>query len=170
MGIIRHSLAYLSLGSNVGDRERHLENAQRELAEHVGKIVSVSPLYENPPFGFEAEQHFLNLCLCIQTTLSPSELLQKCNKIEFSIGRVKKSTNGMYHSRCIDIDIILFNNLTIDSEALTIPHPHFRKRRFVLKPLNDIAFNKIDPETSLTIEQLLANCTDESDMKIWTQS
>ncbi len=76
----------------------------------------------------------------------------------------------MYHSRCIDIDIILFNNLTIDSEALTIPHPHFRKRRFVLKPLNDIAFNKIDPETSLTIEQLLANCTDESDMKIWTQS
>ena len=170
MGIIRHSIAYLSLGSNVGDRKYQLDKAQEELSKKVGSIETVSSIYENPPVGFEAEQDFLNLCLSIRTQLSPFELLEACKSIEFSMGRLEKSTNGHYQPRCIDIDIILFNDLILDAKELTLPHPHFRKRHFVLKPLNDIAFSKTDPETSLTIEQLLTNCTDQSDMKIWVQS
>lgn len=170
MGVTHDSIAYLSLGSNVGDRKHHLEQAQLELNTRAGAVVAVSSFYENPPVGFHAEQDFLNCCIALRTQLPPSELLTICKTIEFSMGRVKKSTNGEYSSRSIDIDIILYNDLILDSKELTIPHPHFRKRHFVLKPLSDIAFDKKDPETLLTISQLLENCTDQSAMKIWTHS
>lgn len=166
MGVTSKSTVYLSLGSNLGDRFQHLLDAQNELSETIGEIVSVSHIYENPPNGFEAEHDFLNLCLKMNTELSALQLLDKIKEIEHRMGRKLSNLNG-YTSRCIDIDIILYNDCQIQSEKLTIPHPHFRKRMFVLKPLNDIAFNETDPQTMLTIEQLLNNCTDQSTMCIF---
>lgn len=157
---------YLSLGSNLGDRFQHLQNAQKALTENVGVIKSVSRIVENPPFGFEAEQDFLNLCLSIETNFSPVELLNAVKNIETDLGRAVKSTNG-YVSRCIDIDIILYENVVLSSSKLTIPHPHFRERLFVLSPLREIASSEIDPVTMLTIEQLLLNCMDKSPMNFY---
>lgn len=166
MGINSKSTVYLSLGSNLGDRLQHLQKAQEELTNNVGTIIKVSRIVETPPHGFEAEHNFLNLCLAIETEFSPVALLEVLKKIEKNLGRKEKTTEG-YASRCIDIDIILYENVLIKSEQLTIPHPHFRKRLFVLKPLSEIASKEIDPETTLTIEQLFHNCSDESTMNIY---
>lgn len=163
MEVIALSTVYLSLGSNLGDRFQHLQNAQAELTKKVGPIKAVSQIVENPPIDFEAEHQFLNLCLRIETKLSPIELLGAIKKIENDLGREEKTTEG-YVSRCIDIDIILYESLVLDSKELTIPHPHFRKRRFVLQPLNEIASQEIDPKTMLTIDQLFHNCGDQSTM------
>ena len=161
MGVRPISTVYLSLGSNLGDRFQHLQNAQVALSKVVGEISTVSRIYENPPSGFDADQDFLNICLSIETGLAPAELLKTLKKIESELGRTMKSAKG-YSSRCIDIDIILYLDIVFQSENLTLPHPQFRKRMFVLKPLNDIAPNEIDPVTMLTIEQLFLNCGDTS--------
>ena len=165
MGINSKSIVYLSLGSNLGDRLQHLLYAQKELITGVGEITSLSPIYENPPNGFNAEQDFLNMCLKITTDLSPLKLLKEIKRIEKKLGRSTSAHKG-YTSRCIDIDIILYGNIVFHNEKLTIPHPSFRKRMFVLKPLADIALNETDHETMLTIGQLFDNCGDQSTMSI----
>ena len=167
MGIKKtHPTVYLSLGSNLGDRIQHLHDAQNELEKEVGEISAISQIFENPPCGFDAEQDFLNMCVKLSTDHSPSDLLKAVKRIEKQLGRLETKQKG-YSSRCIDIDIILCGNTVLHSEKLTIPHPHFRKRMFVLKPLKDIAFNEIDPETMLTIEQLFNNCGDQSTMRVY---
>lgn len=168
MGISVHT-AYLSLGSNIGDRTSHLEEAKRALTERIGTIISVSNVYENPPVGFNADQDFLNICLAINTPLALPELLLALKEIEQEMGR-KPSTGSGYTSRPIDIDIILYENTVYQTGKLTIPHKEFRKRRFVLMPLNDIASDKIDPETMLTIQQLFENCADQSEMRTYAES
>lgn len=168
MGIKSRSTVYLSLGSNLGNRVQHLLDARNELNSDAGEIASVSRIFENPPNGFDAEQDFLNICIKLNTDLSPLQLLDVIKQIEQRLGRQRNTTNG-YTSRCIDIDIILYDNRVLHSEKLTIPHTHFRKRLFVLKPLSDIALNEIDPETMLTIQQLLDNCSDPSTMRIYNQ-
>lgn len=166
MGINSKSTVYLSLGSNLGDRFQHLQNAQAELTENVGTIKAVSRIVENPPQGFDAQLDFLNLCLSIETNLSPLELLAAIKKIEEKLGRTVKSIEG-YTSRCIDIDIILYEYVVMCSEKLTIPHPHFRKRIFVLSPLREIAPSEIDPKTMLSIQQLYDNCNDDSTLHFY---
>lgn len=163
------STVYLSLGSNVGDRYQHLLNALAELSNQVGTVKLISNTYENPPSGFQADQDFLNLCAEVYTELPPQDLLIVLKQIEKQLGRSKSSSEG-YSSRSIDIDIILYDDLIVKSKKLTIPHAHFRKRMFVLKPLNDIAHNKIDPESKLTIGQLFNNCNDQSIMRIYNHS
>ncbi|MDG1332272.1 MAG: 2-amino-4-hydroxy-6-hydroxymethyldihydropteridine diphosphokinase [Crocinitomicaceae bacterium] len=163
------STVYLSLGSNLGDRYQYLLNALAELSNKVGTVKLISETYENPPSGFQADQDFLNLCAEVYTRLSPDELLATLKNIEEELGRTKDISEG-YSSRPIDIDIILYDDLILSKENLTIPHPHFRKRRFVLKPLSTIAYNKIDPETKLTIGQLFNNCSDQSIMRIYNRS
>ena len=160
------SIAYLSLGSNLGDRYQNLIDALNELESKVGTVQSISKTYENPPNGFQADQDFLNLCCEVHTKLSPNELIMKTQDIEKELGRSKNNSEG-YSSRPIDIDIILYDELILTSRILTIPHPLFRERMFVLKPLNDIAHDKIDPETKLTIEQLFNICSDQSIMRIY---
>lgn len=147
---------------------QHLLDAQMELSSEVGKITSVSNVYENPPNGFDAEHDFLNICVELTTDFSPEDLLNKIKEIEQRIGRIINKEPG-YTSRCIDIDIILYDKLVMQSEELTIPHQHFRKRLFVLKPLSDIALNQIDPETMLLVGQLLKNCSDPSTMLNYSQ-
>jgi deoxyguanosine kinase len=163
------SIAYLSLGSNLGDRYQHLLNALAELSNKVGTVKLISETYENPPSGFEAEQDFLNLCAIVYTQLPPEQLLTTLKEIEKDLGRMESNSEG-YSSRPIDMDIILYDDLILSNEQLSIPHPRFRERMFVMKPLNDIASEVIDPETTQTIRQLYETCPDQSIMRIFNHA
>lgn len=130
--------AYLSLGSNLGDRSRVLAGAIRKINELVGDVVRQSAFIETEPWGFSSPNKFLNACVCVETDLSPRELLEMTQAIERSLGRTEKSHGGHYHDRPIDIDILLYDDLTIDEPDLKIPHPHMRERDFVMRPLREI--------------------------------
>lgn len=159
---ITHTV-YLSIGSNQGDRFYFLQRALKELAARAGKILSVSPIYETMPLGFESNDLFLNACLKLSTLKSPSELYKIINIIEELYGRVRTDLN-QYTSRQLDIDIIFYNKQIINTENLQIPHPRFHERLFVLKPLNDLDKGLVDPRSKSSIEQLLMECADESDL------
>jgi 2-amino-4-hydroxy-6-hydroxymethyldihydropteridine diphosphokinase len=160
--IISNSFVYLSIGSNLGDRLSNIENANTLIRNRIGEILSKSLIYENPPKDFTADILFYNMCVLIRTILSPIEVLDEIQSIEKELGRTNKTVDRLYSSRVIDIDIIFYNNQIIKNERLSIPHPLFRDRRFVLIPLNDIANRIIDPLTSLSVNQLLAVCADKS--------
>ncbi len=144
----------LSLGSNLGNREQNIKLAISKIETEIGKVQKVATNLENEAQGFESQTQFLNTVVQIKTTISPMVLLEKIKKIELDLGRKPKKNNG-YESRCIDIDIILFDNLVFNNEFLTIPHKNYRSRDFVLIPLSEIAPTRIDPITCLTSQQLL---------------
>lgn len=129
---------YLSLGTNLGDREENMHRALQLLNLRVGKLERVSRMIETEPWGFQSENKFLNACCRICTALSPIQLLKATQKIERSLGRTEKSKNGIYHDRQIDIDILYYDDLTMNTPQLTIPHPHIREREFVTVPLREI--------------------------------
>ena len=132
---------YLSLGTNLGDKEQNILRAYDMLEDRVGKILRRSTMIETEPWGFESENTFLNSAVCIETTLSPHKLLQATQQIERDLGRTVKSTGGVYHDRVIDIDILLYDDLTIDEPDLKIPHPLMKERDFVMVPLGQILDN-----------------------------
>ena len=136
-------LTYLSLGSNLGDRQINIQSALNLIDKRAGNIISISKLYENPSFGFEGDM-FYNCCIGLKTILSPIELLNEILLIEKEGGRIRKMEEG-YLSRTIDIDILFYENQTINSDELKIPHPKLHERNFVIKPLLDIAKGKIHP-------------------------
>ena len=136
-------LTYLSLGSNLGDRQINIQSALNQIDKRAGNIISISKLYENPSFGFEGDM-FYNCCIGLKTILSPIELLNEILLIEKEGGRIRKMEEG-YLSRTIDIDILFYENKTINSDELKIPHPKLHERNFVIKPLLDIAKGKIHP-------------------------
>lgn len=154
----------LSLGSNIEDRLYYLKSAINHLEEIIGEVKNVSSIYESEALGFESDIDFLNLCVEIETTFSPIELLKKTQEIELDIGRTKKS-NGSYESRKIDIDIIFYGNEIINTETLTIPHKLFKNRLFVLLPLKEIYDSSYYPENSINIEDLIKKCEDKSVLK-----
>lgn len=129
---------YLSLGSNLGNRRRILKDAIQMIGQKVGPVLRQSSLIETDPWGFESPNKFINACVCCHTVLSPRELLQATQQIEKVMGRTGKSTNGEYHDRIIDIDILLYNDVHIDEPDLKIPHPLMKERDFVMKPLKEI--------------------------------
>lgn len=145
--------AYIGLGTNIGDKRRNLITAAALLAERAGDVLALSGFYESEPWGFLSDNMFLNAALRIETDLSPEELLRVTQKIETDMGRTKKS-DGTYHDRIIDIDILLYDDLTIHSPNLTLPHPHMHERRFVLDPLAEIAPNVVHPVLKQTIARL----------------
>ena len=155
-----------SLGSNLGNRGAYLEKAIREINDRIGRVLKTSATYECEPIGFEADTNFLNLCLKVETALSAMDILNQIDQIESNLGRVK-NTSDSYTSRIIDIDIIFYGDCLFSSDELTIPHPSFRKRNFVLLPLADIEIDWIDPVTQLTIRQLLQNNEDNSFIKVF---
>lgn len=157
-------LVILSLGTNMGDRFGHLQSAINEISEFVD-ITDVSSVYETPPFEMEANQDFYNLCLIGKTVLEPEVLLKKLNEIEKNHGRVRIQGALGYSSRPLDIDIIFYGDQLFSSEILTIPHPQFHKRNFVLLPLNEIVPDFIDPKSNLSISELAAESEDESAIK-----
>ena len=145
-------LAYLSLGSNIGDKKKYLYDAIKLLDGYKGiRIVKLSSLYETSPWGYTEQDLFMNLVVLLETSLSPVELLDCCQFIEQELGRVRLIKWG---PRVIDVDILLFEDETINTERLTIPHPFMTERDFVMIPLCEIAKDlKIDGITVETIIQ-----------------
>jgi deoxyguanosine kinase len=155
----------IALGSNQGNREENIQRAIDLISDLVGRVIACSPFYENEAQGFESKDLFLNGCILVESTLDPLQILGTLKAIETKLGRLQSSSAG-YASRPIDLDIILIDNQVIQLEDLEIPHPHFRKRMFVLKPLSDIQFNAIDPITSNSIGDLLIQCEDSGRLSL----
>ncbi|MDE5740542.1 MAG: 2-amino-4-hydroxy-6-hydroxymethyldihydropteridine diphosphokinase [Bacteroidaceae bacterium] len=131
-------LVYLSLGTNLGDKEQNLLSAISEIGRRIGPIKAQSAFLVTEPWGFESENTFLNAAVRVETALSPIALLDETQQIERTLGRTHKTADGQYHDRIIDIDILLYDDLHIATPRLTIPHPHMHKRDFVLIPLHEI--------------------------------
>jgi len=136
-GDIVHSV-YLGLGSNLGNRKKLLLQAIRLISEQVGKVTRQSSLIETEPWGFESNNKFLNAVILCETTKTPREVLEITQQIERDMGRTKKSVSVGYSDRTVDIDILLYDDLTIDEPDLKIPHPLMHKRDFVMIPLKEI--------------------------------
>ena len=145
---------YLGLGTNLGNKEATLRTAIYKLQERIGKQVSLSSFYETAPWGFESDHSFLNAAIGLETSLSPIEILHITQEIEKELGRTKKSVNGSYSDRLIDIDILLYDTLVLQTPELTIPHPLMTERDFVMKPLIEIAENVIHPTREKTLSEL----------------
>ena len=145
-----HKHVYLSLGSNVGDRKRNLETAITALGA-LGKVVALSSFYETEPVEFTAQPWFLNCALVLQTTKMPRQLLRALLDLEGKMGRRRTLKKG---PRTIDIDILLFGDSIVEADGLTIPHPAFHERRFVLEPLAEIAPQVLHPALRKTIQEL----------------
>lgn len=131
-------MVYLALGSNIGDRRNALSEAIRLIDERVGCVDKVSSFMETEPWGFKSEFKFLNAVLSVQSMLSPIEILHITQNIEKDMGREKKSLGGIYHDRIIDIDLLMYDSLQLDTPELTLPHPHMKEREFVMIPLMEI--------------------------------
>ena len=132
------AIVYLGLGTNIGNRRGNLVKAAALLAERVGDILALSGFMETEPWGFESENLFLNAAIKMETPLTPDELLSATQAIEREMGREKKS-DGSYHDRVIDIDILLYDNRVIEQPGLIVPHPLMQERLFVMAPLAEIA-------------------------------
>ena len=132
------AIAYLGLGTNVGNKRRNMITAAALLAERVGDILALSGFYETEPWGFESENFFLNAAVKLKTSFSPLEVLQITQQIEKELGRTEKS-NGVDHDRIIDIDILLYEDEVLQIPELTLPHPLMHERKFVMDPLAEIA-------------------------------
>jgi 2-amino-4-hydroxy-6-hydroxymethyldihydropteridine diphosphokinase len=144
-------VAFLSLGSNVGDREANLRETIRHL-ENVGHVTSVSSLYETEPVEFTDQGWFLNCAVAIDVEKTPMQLLCELLRIEQEMGRERVQKKG---PRVIDIDIVLFDEIIVNAPELTIPHPAMHQRRFVLEPLAEIAPEARNPVLKKTVGQLL---------------
>lgn len=143
---------YISIGSNVGDKRAHLQNAVQKLSAKIGRVVKISPIYKTPSWGYEGSD-FYNACLCIKTALSPREMMTEILEIEVSLGRIRSNKKG-YQDRIIDIDIIFYENIELQTNLLVLPHPLAHERKFVMQPLCDIAPSKIHPTYKKTVSQL----------------
>lgn len=139
------SNVYLGLGTNLGDKVANLRAAVSQIEEKIGKVVSLSSFYETAPWGFASEHTFLNAAACVDTSLSPLEVLRCTQEIERHLGRTEKSEGGVYHDRIIDIDLLLYNKVVMHTPELVLPHPLMLERDFVMKPLVEIAPNVIHP-------------------------
>ncbi len=157
---------YLLLGSNRGNKALLLEKAVERLNSISLKPVISSSLFESEPWGFNAEEWFLNKAVLIETDLSPEVLLSQILNIEKELGRIRGVLKEGYESREIDIDILLYDNLVHDSEILSIPHPRMHLRKFVLEPLMEIAPNIVHPLFGKTIKELNKICPDKSIVKM----
>ena len=144
------AVVYFSLGANIGDKRNNMITAVALLSERVGSILALSDLYETTPWGFVSENNFLNAALMMETTLSPYEILGLTQDIERDMGRSQKS-EGEYHDRVIDIDILMYDDWVIDTPLLTLPHPLMHQRSFVLGPLSEIAHTCIHPVLNRSI-------------------
>ena len=141
---------YLSLGSNIGDREANLRTAIERLSA-VGTVVTVSSFYETEPVEFTKQPWFINCAVAVETEKMPKQFMARVLAIEQAMGRRRSQPKG---PRSIDIDILLFANSIVDTKGLTIPHPAMHERRFVLEPLSEIAPEQRHPLLKRTVREL----------------
>lgn len=146
----------------MGCREDYLNSALKRLSAISETTPVCSSLYESEPWGFNTETWFLNMAVKINSTLPPIDLLHDIMKIEKELGRVRKEGSGGYDSRVIDIDIIYYGSLQINTDFLIIPHPKMQQRRFVLMPVAEISPDFIHPQLNKTSIELLQECEDKS--------
>lgn len=149
----RWHTAYIALGSNMGDRKAYLDDAAKVIGrmEHT-EVTDISSYYETPPYGVTQQADFLNACLKLKTLLAPEELLEKLHGIEKEAGRERVVRWG---PRTLDLDIIFYDSLILESDNLCIPHVEMHKRRFVLEPLHEIAPYKRHPVYGKTVREML---------------
>lgn len=150
--------AYLSLGSNIGNREENLRRAVELLKEAGVRVVQNSSIYETEPQDVHEQPWFLNMVTQVETALFPKQLLGRIHKIERELGRKRTTPRG---PRTIDIDILMYGDLVMDSTELQIPHPRMAERRFVLEPLLEIASGVRDPLTKKTVAKMLGDCVEQ---------
>ena len=132
------NVAFLSLGSNLGDRESQITQAIEAMSAHHINLIANSSFFYSEPMGFNSENYFCNACAKVTTTLDPLMLLERLKCIEQEFGRTKKSINQNYEDRVIDIDLIFYNKISLESPELTLPHPEWNKRPFVYWPLLEL--------------------------------
>ncbi len=150
--------AFLGLGSNVGDRQRSMNHAAREIdALAETRVVGSSSVYETEPYGKTDQPKFLNAVIEIETAIPPADLLKELKIIEQRTGR---TTSEKWGPREIDVDVLLYDGLVHDDATLHVPHPELEKRKFVLVPFREIAPDVVHPINGMTIEELARACKD----------
>lgn len=152
---------FLLLGSNLGERQQILRSASVLIESRIGIIQASSSVYETAPWGVLDQPVFLNQILIVKTGLMPEEVLRIILEIEHELGRVRYERWG---ARVIDIDMLYYDNLILDSARLTLPHPRLHERRFTLVPLYEIAPDFIHPVLLKTTKNLLEECTDPGEV------
>lgn len=146
----------------MGDRQLHLQHALKKIAGDTGSIVKISSVYETQPWGVTNQDDYLNMALQLKTQLSANDLFQKLQEIENSEGRTNAARNA---PRTLDIDILFFDDVVMESDRLIIPHPRLQLRRFVLEPLDEIAPGIIHPILRKTVHELLQDCPDDKNVR-----
>lgn len=158
---------YVGLGSNLGDREKLLNQAIARIGENPLITISrVSSVFETEPWGREDQPEFLNQVIEINTEMQPQQLLEFLQQVEKTLGRERRER---WTARSMDLDLLIFGDRIIDSKQLTLPHPELRNRRFVLEPLAELAPELKVPKTGKTVSELLALCTDAHWVKKWAK-
>ncbi len=156
---------YLGLGSNLGAKEENIEAAYKKIEERIGTIFSKSAFYVTEPQGFFSEHLFVNSVCEVVSYMNVNAIFAITKEIEKEIGRAKKSQNGIYADRIIDIDLLIADNAIINTPDLTIPHPKLHLRRFVLEPLAEIAPDLIHPVFNKTVPELLDELIKEKSLR-----
>lgn len=184
MKLSAQSNVIVGLGSNLGDRITFLEKALALIGREAGRITASSSVWETEPWGFDADELFLNMVFMLETSIEPMKLIQLFRSVEGRMGRPPKSFAGAsdfkggqpggrgmgkYESRIIDIDILLWGDRVISLPGLEVPHPKIADRRFVLVPLCEVAPGAVHPVTGLTAIEMLEMCEDHSDVRLATE-
>ncbi len=153
---------YLSIGTNLGDRQSNLKTAVTLIGQRIGTVQAVSKVVETEPWGFQSPNAFLNQALQVTTDMNPVDALKATQAIESEMGRTSKSHNSMYADRLIDIDLIFFDDQVIELPGLKIPHPLMHKRQFVLEPLSEIAPEIVHPLLHKTVREMFEEIRQQS--------
>ncbi len=159
---MKEHIVYLALGSNLGDRLANLKEAIAALTPQMD-VKAKSQVYETPPWGYEDQPKFLNQVVRAKTYLEPEQLLKHLKRLEVALGRKESFRNG---PRLIDIDILFYDDLVLNTSALVIPHPRLQERAFVLLPLMDIDPELVHPVSKKSVREMAALCNCEGIKKV----
>ena len=154
-----------SIGSNLGDRALNIKKAITLIQDQLGDVIAISKLYETASWGYD-DYSYLNNAICLVTKLTPLDLISALLEIELKLGR-KRSNSKFYKARTIDLDILLIEGVVINHKKLDVPHPLMNLRRFVLKPLADIAPDWVHELEGISVSDLLLKCEDKIDVNLY---